>query len=232
MKKIIVLGLMLISSSLVYSHSLGIGMYIPLGGSLPSFYSDNAEASSFFSPKSAFEVGVIFNPRVNFNIGDGTHTVSLGVDVGWYRDTFKFASSTDVTHEFDTVMTGLNLEWRPLLFQLGVGGGVKFPFLGKYIEGNNKMALSGGAFASRYNNVFIPYIRLYTGINIIFISLSLYVNFDIPYLQMKDGLQGLGVGYKYPGKLGSVDVGVQFGIHLDIFNFGGTKKREVIEYNI
>lgn len=33
---------------------------------------------------------------------------------------------------------------------------------------------------------------------------------------MKDGLQGLGVGYKYPGKLGSVDVGVQFGIHLDI----------------
>ena len=54
----------------------------------------------------------------------------------------------------------------------------------------------------------------------------------MPYLQMKDGLQGLGVGYKYPCKLGSVDVGVQFGIHLDIFNFGGTKKREVIEYNI
>lgn len=54
----------------------------------------------------------------------------------------------------------------------------------------------------------------------------------MPYLQMKDGLQGLGVGYKYPGKLGSVDVGVQFGIHLDIFNFGGTKKRKVIEYNI
>ena len=65
---------MIISLSLVYSRLLGIGMYIPLGGSIPSFYSDNIEVTSFFSPKSAFEVGVIFNPRVNFNIGDGTHT--------------------------------------------------------------------------------------------------------------------------------------------------------------
>ena len=229
MKKTIVLAFMLISSSLVYSHSLGIGMYIPLGGSIPSFYSDNTEAASFFSPKSAFEVGVIFNPRINFNIGDGTHTISLGLDVGWYRDTFKFitADSRNYTHEFDSVMTGLNLEWRPLLFQLGIGGGVKIPFSGKYTEGDSDRKIS--ALSGRFNDVLIPYVRLYTGINIVFVSLSLYVNFDIPYIGVKNNVGSLGYGYMYPGKLGSVDIGAQLGIHLDLFKFGDTERKEVIE---
>ncbi|WP_297203069.1 hypothetical protein [uncultured Brachyspira sp.] len=230
MKKFVLISLFLMISSLAYSHSLGLGMYIPLGGSIPSFYPESSvDPSVSFSPKTAFEVGVIFQPRVNFNIGDGTHTISLGLDVGWYRDTFKFitADSRNYTHEFDSVMTGLNLEWRPLLFQLGIGGGVKIPFSGKYTEGDSDRKIS--ALSGRFNDVLIPYVRLYTGINIVFVSLSLYVNFDIPYIGVKNNVGSLGYGYMYPGKLGSVDIGAQLGIHLDLFKFGDTERKEVIE---
>ncbi|WP_416487584.1 hypothetical protein [Brachyspira hyodysenteriae] len=220
-KSIILISVFLITTALAYSHSLGVGLYIPLGGSIPSLYqTDNLNPNLSLSPKSSFEVGVIFNPRVTLNI-DKYNDISIGVDVGWYRDTFKFqTSSQNFTHEFDTVMTGINFRWSPSLFVLGIGGGVKFPFTGKYWEGNNNIALSAGNFSSRFNNTVIPYIRLYTGIDVSLISLALYVNFDIPNMQIKDNLASLGEGYSYPGKLGSVDIGVQIGLHLDIFKFG------------
>ncbi|MEI0496721.1 hypothetical protein R4J09_15135, partial [Brachyspira intermedia] len=157
------------------------------------------------------------------------HYIVLGIDFGWYRDTFKFQYTyKDFTHEFDSLMTGLNFEWRPLIFQLGIGGGVKFPFTGKYWIGANYTALNGGTLSARFSNPFIPYIRLYTGINLIVLSLSLYVNFDIPNMAIKDNLGSLGEGYQYPGKLFSVDVGVQFGIHLDIFQFGKKEREELL----
>ncbi|KLI14114.1 hypothetical protein SU46_11580 [Brachyspira hyodysenteriae] len=220
-KSIILISLFLITTALAYSHTLGVGLYIPLGGSIPSLYqTDNLNPNLSLSPKSSFEVGVIFNPRVTLNI-DKYNDISIGVDVGWYRDTFKFqTSSQNFTHEFDTVMTGINFRWSPSLFVLGIGGGVKFPFTGKYWEGNNNIALSAGNFSARFNNTVIPYIRLYTGIDVSLISLALYVNFDIPNMQIKDNLDSLGEGYSYPGKLGSVDIGVQIGLHLDIFKFG------------
>ncbi|TVL43946.1 hypothetical protein A9X84_07695 [Brachyspira hyodysenteriae] len=220
-KSIILISLFLITTALAYSHTLGVGLYIPLGGSIPSLYqTDNLNPNLSLSPKSSFEVGVIFNPRVTLNI-DKYNDISIGVDVGWYRDTFKFqTSSQNFTHEFDTVMTGINFRWSPSIFVLGIGGGVKFPFTGKYWEGNNNIALSAGNFSSRFNNTVIPYIRLYTGIDVSLISLALYVNFDIPNMQIKDNLASLGEGYSYPGKLGSVDIGVQIGLHLDIFKFG------------
>lgn len=52
------------------------------------------------------------------------------------------------------------------------------------------------------------------------LSLSFYVNFDIPYYQIKDNLASLGEGYKYIGKLASVDIGAQIGLHLPIIEFG------------
>ncbi|CRF32580.1 hypothetical protein BRSU_0884 [Brachyspira suanatina] len=230
-KSIILISLFLMISALSYSHSLGVGLYIPLGGSIPSLYqNDNLNPTASISPQTAFEVGVIFNPRVTFKVNK-YNNVSIGIDVGWYRDTFKFQTdSKNFTHEFDTVMMGLNFRWNPMLFQLGIGGGVKIPFTGKYWEGNNNIALSGGNFSARFNNTIIPYVRLYTGIDLFLVSLSLYVNFDIPYYQIKDNLASLGEGYKYPGKLGSVDVGVQVGIHLDIFKFGEEAEEEAYTY--
>ena len=220
-KNIILISLFLMTSALAYSHSLGLGLYIPLGGSIPSLYqSDNLNPTSSLSPKSAFEVGVIFNPRVTFDVND-YNDVSIGVDIGWYRDTFKFQTdSQNFTHEFDTVMTGINFRWSPSIFLLGIGGGVKFPFTGKYWEDKNDIKLSGGNFSARFNNPIIPYVRLYTGIDLNLVSLALYVNFDIPTMQIKDNLASLGKGYSYPGKLGSVDIGAQIGLHFDIFEFG------------
>ncbi|WP_157152890.1 hypothetical protein [Brachyspira murdochii] len=224
MKKIIILiSLLMMTSALAYSHSLGLGLYIPLGGSIPSLYqNDNLNTTSSLSPKSAFEMGVIFQPRVNFTISAASYNyISLGLDFGWYRDTFQFQTSTkNFTHQFDSIMTGINLEWRPLIFQIGVGGGVKFPLSGAYLENNNGTKLSGGDLYSRFNNTIIPYVRLYTGINLVVLSLSFYVNFDIPYYQIRDNLASLGEGYKYTGKLASVDIGAQIGLHLDIFEFG------------
>ncbi|PTY40638.1 hypothetical protein [Brachyspira hampsonii] len=224
MKKVIILiSLFMMTSVLAYSHSLGLGLYIPLSGSIPSLYpNNNLNTASSLSPKSAFEMGVIFQPRVNFKMSAISYNyISLGVDIGWYRDTFQFQTSTkNFTHEFDTLMTGINLEWRPLIFQLGIGGGVKFPLSGAYLENNNGTKLSGVDLYSRFNNTIIPYVRLYTGINLVVLSLSFYVNFDIPYYQIKDNLASLGEGYSYPGKLASVDIGAQIGLHLDIFEFG------------
>ena len=132
-KSIILITIFIMTSTIAYSNSLGLGLYIPLGGSIPSLYqSDNINPTLSLSPKSAFEVGVIFNPRVNFEI-DEYNRVSIGVDIGWYRDTFKFqTASQNFTHEFDTVMTGINFKWSPSIFQIGIGGGVKVPLSGKY----------------------------------------------------------------------------------------------------
>ena len=42
MKKIIILtSLFLVISALAYSHTLGVGLYIPLGGSIPSLYQND-----------------------------------------------------------------------------------------------------------------------------------------------------------------------------------------------
>ncbi|MEI0559743.1 hypothetical protein [Brachyspira intermedia] len=228
MKKMIILtSIFLVISALAYSHTLGVGLYIPLGGSIPSLYqTDNLNPTASLSPQTAFEVGVIFNPRVTFKVNK-YNNVSIGIDVGWYRDTFKFQTDLkNFTHEFDNVMVGVNFRWNPMLFVLGIGGGVKIPFTGKYWEGNNNIALSAGNFASRFNNTIIPYVRLYTGIDLFLVSLALYVNFDIPYYQIKNNLSSLGEGYSYPGKLGSVDIGVQVGIHLDIFKFAEEEEEE------
>ena len=217
------------ASAIAYSNSLGLGLYIPLGGSIPSLYqNNNADPNLTLSPQSAFEVGVIFQPRINFKVDKkGIHRISIGLDVGWYRDTFKFQYAyKDFTHEFDSIMTGLNFEWRPLIFQLGIGGGVKFPFMGKYWIGGNYTALNGGTLPVRFSSPFIPYIRFYTGINLVVLSLSLYTNFDIPNMAIKDNLGLLGEGYQYPGKLFSVDIGVQFGIHLEIYSKLVKKKDE------
>ena len=220
-KSIILITIFIMTSTIAYSNSLGLGLYIPLGGSIPSLYqSDNINPTLSLSPKSAFEVGVIFNPRVNFEI-DEYNRVSIGVDIGWYRDTFKFqTASQNFTHEFDTVMTGINFKWSPSIFQIGIGGGVKVPLSGKYWTGDNYTLLDYKALSSRFNNLVIPYLKLYTGVNFFLVSLSFYANFDIPTIQIKNNLASLGEGYKYIGKLASFDIGAQIGVHLPIIEFG------------
>ena len=232
MKKIIILiTIFIMSSTLAYSNSLGLGLYIPLGGSIPSFYqNNNANPNLTLSPQSAFEVGVIFQLRINFKVDrKGIHHISIGLDVGWYRDTFKFQYTyKDFTHEFDSLMTGLNFEWRPLIFQLGIGGGVKFPFTGKYWTIDNYTLLDYKTLLSRFNNLIIPYVKIYTGVNFALVSLTFYANIDLPTSQIKDNLASLGGGYRYPIQLTSVDLGAQIGLHLPLIEFG--KKND--EYDV
>ncbi|WP_020005604.1 hypothetical protein [Brachyspira innocens] len=216
-KSIILITIFITTSALAYSHNFVMSLYVPLAGSRPSFYQTGI-LSDYLTEQaeSAFEVGVIFQPSIYFTINK-LHYVVLGVDFGWYRDTFQFQ---DFTHEFDSIITGLSLEWMPSIFQIGIGGGVKFPLSGKYSIGNNYTLLDYKALSSRFNNLVIPYVKLYTGVNFFLVSLSFYVNFDIPYYQIKDNLALLGEGYKYSGKLASVDLGVQIGLHLPTIGFG------------
>ena len=220
-KSIILITIFLMTSVLAYSHNFVMSLYIPLAGSRPSFY-QNGLLSDYLTEQaeSAFEVGVIFQPSIYFKI-EKLHYIVLGIDFGWYRDTFKFYNnSQDFTHEFDSIITGLSLEWKPSIFQIGIGGGVKFPLSGKYCTGDNCILLDYKALSSRFNNIVIPYIKLYTGINLFLVSLLFYVNFDIPYYQIKDNVSSLGEGYRYSTQLASVDIGVQIGIHLPIIEFG------------
>lgn len=43
----------------------------------------------------------------------------FGIYFGWYRDTFKFQG---FTYEFDSIITGLSLEWKSSIFQIGIVG--------------------------------------------------------------------------------------------------------------
>ncbi|PCG19935.1 hypothetical protein [Brachyspira sp. G79] len=216
-KSIILITLFIMTSALAYSHNFVMSLYIPLAGSRPSFY-QNGILSDYLTEQaeSAFEVGVIFQPSIYFTINK-LHYIVLGVDFGWYRDTFKFQ---DFTHEFDSIITGLSLEWKPSIFQIGIGGGVKFTLSGKYSVGYNYTLLDYKALSSRFNNLVIPYIKLYTGVNFFLVSLSFYANFDLPTIQIKDNLASLGGGYRYPIELTSVDLGVQIGLHLPTIEFG------------
>ena len=223
MKKIIILiSLFLMTSALAYSHYFAMGLYVPLGGSIPGFLPNKLyEPATIGEEKWSFEMGVIFQPGLYFELGK-FHYIAVSLDFGWYRDTFKFHNNSQkFIHEFDSIMTGLNIEWRPSLFQLGIGGGVKFPCSGKYLEGDIGTKLSGDKLAERFNTpVIIPYLKLYAGVNFYFVNLSLYMNVDIPYVQIKDNISSLGYGYKYPGQLAAFDVGVQIGIHLPLLEFG------------
>ncbi|PTY40639.1 hypothetical protein [Brachyspira hampsonii] len=230
MKKIIILiTIFIMTSSLAYSHSFVMSLYVPLAGSRPSFYQNGLLSEHLTEQaESAFEAGVIFQPSIYFTI-DKLHYIVLAADFGWYRDTFKFHNNYhDFTHEFDSIITGLSLEWKPSIFQIGIGGGVKFPLSGKYWTGNNYTLLDYNALSSRFNNLVIPYVKLYTGVNFFLVSLSFYVNFDIPYYQIKDNLASLGEGYRYPIQLASVDLGVQIGVHLPIIEFG--KKNDYYDF--
>lgn len=107
-KSIILITIFIMTSTIAYSNSLGLGLYIPLGGSIPSLYqNDNANPNITLSPHSAFEIGVIFQPSIYFTI-DKLHYIVLGADFGWYRDTFQFQ---DFTHEIvllqDLVLNGV-----------------------------------------------------------------------------------------------------------------------------
>ncbi|MBW5389737.1 hypothetical protein, partial [Brachyspira hampsonii] len=174
-KSIILITIFITTSALAYSHIFVMSLYVPLAGSRPNFYQTGI-LSEYLTEQaeSAFEAGVIFQPSIYFTI-DKFHYVVLGVDFGWYRDTFQFQ---DFTHEFDSIITGLSLEWKPSIFQIGIGGGVKFPLSGKYSRGNNYTLLDYNALSSRFNNLVIPYVKLYTGVNFFLVSLSFYVNFD------------------------------------------------------
>ncbi len=50
----------------------------------------------------------------------------FGIYFGWYRDTFKFQG---FTYEFDSIITGLSLEWKSSIFQIGIVGVVNFLYL-------------------------------------------------------------------------------------------------------
>lgn len=222
-KSIILITIFLMTSVLAYSHNFVMSLYVPLAGSRPSFY-QNGFLSEYLTDqkKSAFEAGVIFQPSIYFAI-EKMYYIVLGLDFGWYRDTFKFYNnSQDFTHEFDSIIIGLSLEWKPSIFQIGIGVGVKFPLSGKYWTGDNAILLYNKDLLSRFNNLVIPYVKLYTGINFFLVSLLFYVNFDIPYYQIKDNLSSLGEGYRYPIQLASVDIGVQIGIHLPMIEFSNS----------
>ena len=220
-KSIVMITIFIMTTSLAYSHNFVMSLYVPLAGSRPSFY-QNGILSEYLTDQgeSAFEIGVIFQPSIYFQL-DKFHFIVLGVDFGWYRDTFKFHdNSQDFTHEFDSIITGLSLEWKPSIFQIGIGGGVKVPLSGKYWTIDNYTLLDYKTLSSRFNNLIIPYVKLYTGINFALVSLTFYANIDLPTSQIKDNLASLGGGDRYPIQLTSVDLGVQIGLHLPIIEFG------------
>lgn len=81
MKKIIILiSLFLMTSALAYSHYFVIGLYVPLGGSIPGFLPNKLyEPATIGEEKWSFEMGVIFQPGLYFELGK-FHYIAVSLD--------------------------------------------------------------------------------------------------------------------------------------------------------
>ena len=99
MKKIIILiTIFIITTSLAYSHSFVMSLYVPLAGSRPSFHKNGILTDDLTeNGESAFEVGVIFQPSIYFTI-DKFHYIVLGVDFGWYRIHLNLITMLKISH--------------------------------------------------------------------------------------------------------------------------------------
>lgn len=81
--------------------------------------------------------------------------------------------------------------------------------------------MSLGLLYGAYRNafIFIPYTKIFAGLDIGIINISAYLNFDLPYIETRSELTVDSQVYSSAiGKLSSVDLGVQISLSLNLFN--------------
>ncbi|WP_157151861.1 hypothetical protein [Brachyspira sp. SAP_772] len=237
MKKILITIVSIISFStyLFPLSSFDLSLSVPIGGSFPSFQNNDKNLNNGinYRPEAAIEIGVLLKPKFNFEITNN-HIISAGVELGYYRDTFQFdydynnitdtagvKANNQIVHVFDSFNIGGTFEYQYLNFFCGVGVGFKIPLAGAYWYEETEKRLSLGLLYGAYRNafIFIPYTKIFAGLDIGIINVSAYLNFDLPYVETRSELTIDSQTYSSAsGKLSAVDLGVQISLNLDLFN--------------
>ena len=221
MKKFIFLLILILTISSNVFAQLGffsLGYILPLAGSLPTYYMENS-VKNRYEPKSAFEIGFLLQPAYNFILGKKV-ILGLGMDIGYYRDTYRFINGFDsqkYTHVFDSLNIGGYIEAMfARIFIIGLGGGVKVPLGGSYRYDYIIEVLNYGRLKNRFDNIAIPYIKFLIGLKTFVgfsgISLSFYVNYDFPAMKYKMESPNI-------VKFSSVDLGVQIGLYFSTLSY-------------
>ena len=243
MKKILItiISILLLSSYLFPLSSFDLSLSVPVGASFPSFQNNDKNLNNGinYRPEAAIEIGVLVKPKFNFEITND-HIISAGIELGYYRDTFQFdydynnitisqedpntqpvKANNQIVHVFDSFNIGGTFEYQYLNFFCGVGVGFKIPLAGAYWYEETEKRLSLGLLYGAYKNafLFIPYTKIFAGLDIGIINISAYLNFDLPYVETRSELTVDSQTYSSAsGKLSSVDLGVQISLNLDLFN--------------
>lgn len=237
MKKILITIISIISFStyLFPLSSFDLSLSVPIGGSFPTFQNNDKNLNNGinYRPETAIEIGVLLKPKFNFEITNN-HIISAGVELGYYRDTFQFdydynnitdtagvKANNQIVHVFDSFNIGGTFEYQYLNFFCGIGVGFKIPLAGAYWYEETEKRLSLGLLYGAYRNafIFIPYTKIFAGLDIGIINVSAYLNFDLPYVETRSELTIDSQTYSSAsGKLSSVDLGVQISLDLNLFN--------------
>ena len=243
MKKILItfISIFSLSAYLFPLTSFDLSLSVPIGGSFPTFQNNDKNLNNGinYRPETAIEIGVLLKPKFNFEITNN-HIISAGIELGYYRDSFQFdydynnittpqedpdalpvKANKQIVHIFDSFNIGGTFEYKYLNFFCGIGVGFKIPLAGAYWYEETEKRLSLGLLYGAYKNafIFIPYTKIFAGIDIGIINLSAYLNFDLPYVETRSELTVDSQIYSsVSGKLSSVDLGVQISLNLDLFN--------------
>ena len=226
MKKIIILLALLILSAVNLYSQIGFpsfGLSIPLAGSLPDYKIEKNGGSASkdnYESKSSFEIGILLNMGYSFMLNKNRlYLISLGFDLGYYRDAFGFKNIQNdrkETHVFDSLNMGAYIEGFFRYFTVGFGGGIKVPLGGSFRYDNIIELLNYGRLKNKFDDLYIPYIKFTIGLRYDNIymgsgnSLTFYFNYDFPKVRIR-GVE--------PDKqrLSSIDLGVQIGFHFSFF---------------
>lgn len=242
MKKILItiISIFSLSACLFPLSSFDLLLSVPVGASFPSFQNNDKNLNNGinYRPETAVEIGVLLKPKFNFEITN-EHIISDGIELGYYRDTFQFdydynnitisqgnngetvKANSQIIHVFDSFNIGGTFEYQYLNFFCGVGVGFKIPLAGAYWYEETEKRLSLGLLYGAYKNafLFIPYTKIFAGLDIGIINISAYLNFDLPYIETRGELTvDSGTYSSASGKLSSVDLGVQISLDLNLFN--------------
>ncbi|WP_295155765.1 hypothetical protein [uncultured Brachyspira sp.] len=219
MKKIIILLVLFITSVKAFPQLgfFSLGYILPLSGSLPKYYIENnggALNKNSYESQSAFEVGFLVQPVYNFILHKDI-ILGLGMDLGYYRDTYRFINYEErkkYTHVFDSLNMGGYIEGIfANIFMLGFGGGIKVPLGGSLRYDYIIETLNYSRLKQRFDDIVIPYIKFLIGVKSFTVlggvSLSFYFNYDFPVIKdIKSAPDTV--------KFSSIDLGVQIGFYI------------------
>ena len=214
MKKLIIMTSILVmslSSGLMAKTGFSLGLIIPVGASFGIYSGNDAQ---HIKSDAGFEFGIHVQPSYYF--GFEYLSFSLGLDLGYNRDTFAFKAVIDEKSKggvtFDSLMIGILPRIDVWFVSIGVGAGIKIPLAGSsyFRESDGGYTSQGYDFkkiGENFKNPYIPYVKAVVDFILpLNLVLGVYASYDIPLIETKNP--------SFHAKLSSFDLGAEVGLRF------------------